>query len=214
MSFALNEVEAMARKASRGAGYSWGMAEEASKATRWLCAQGFDGCAALAQLLAISDGVAKTDMAPATPDGVWRAPSGPLCPLMAGVALSDFAYLLGQGEIRMQDVICPNLLLPFVAAAARQQGTTLTLDLDGVQFVTDGDELCRTRNDDAPGAGRAVGVRVHRGGSLQGALTHHSRATPDPAIWDRLNRLAGRTYAPSTEESRLLGAGAGLSDND
>ena len=29
-----------------------------------------------------------------------------------------------------------------------------------------------------------------------------------------LNTFAHRTYAPATEESRLLGAGAGLSDND
>ncbi|MFV1875593.1 hypothetical protein [Nioella sp.] len=29
-----------------------------------------------------------------------------------------------------------------------------------------------------------------------------------------LNAFAHRTYAPATEESRLAGAGAGLTDND
>ncbi|MEL7259121.1 MAG: DUF3726 domain-containing protein, partial [Pseudomonadota bacterium] len=43
MSWSLNEVESLARKAARGAGYSWGLAEEAGKATRWTCAAGWPG---------------------------------------------------------------------------------------------------------------------------------------------------------------------------
>ncbi|NND22495.1 MAG: DUF3726 domain-containing protein, partial [Silicimonas sp.] len=42
MSYSLNEVEATAKKAARGAGYPWGLAEEAAKATRWLCAHDID----------------------------------------------------------------------------------------------------------------------------------------------------------------------------
>ena len=33
MSLSLNEVESTAKKAARGAGYPWGLAEEAAKAT-------------------------------------------------------------------------------------------------------------------------------------------------------------------------------------
>ena len=33
-------------------------------------------------------------------------------------------------------------------------------------------------------------------------------------LWNALNRLAAETYVPDTEQSRLNGAGAGLSDND
>jgi len=33
-------------------------------------------------------------------------------------------------------------------------------------------------------------------------------------VWSRLEEFTYRTYAPATEESRVLGAGAGLSDND
>ena len=51
MSYSLNEMEATAKRAARGAGYSWGLAEEASKATRWLCTQGLDGAAELAHVL-------------------------------------------------------------------------------------------------------------------------------------------------------------------
>jgi len=173
MSFALNEVEAMARKAARGAQFSWGMAEEAGKATRWLCAQGFDGCSALALVLAKSEGVEKADMAPTSSGEVWRAPKGPLCPLMAGVALSDFAYLLENSEVSMENVACPNLLLPSVAAAARRLEITLTLDMDGVMIVTDGRDVCLARAGELPIPNQAAIVRVYRGGALRQAEPHH-----------------------------------------
>ncbi len=51
MSWSLNEIEGLARKAARGSGLSWGLAEEAGKATRWLCAAGLPGADALAGLL-------------------------------------------------------------------------------------------------------------------------------------------------------------------
>jgi hypothetical protein len=40
------------------------------------------------------------------------------------------------------------------------------------------------------------------------------RAQVSPESWARLSGFAHRTFAPATEESRMRGAGAGLSDND
>ena len=44
--------------------------------------------------------------------------------------------------------------------------------------------------------------------------TLSQRGYPAEKTWQTLNLYAARTYAPATEESRLKGAGAGLSDND
>jgi len=44
--------------------------------------------------------------------------------------------------------------------------------------------------------------------------TLSQRGYPGEKTWQVLNQYAARTYAPATEESRLKGAGAGLSDND
>ena len=51
-------------------------------------------------------------------------------------------------------------------------------------------------------------------GSKNDVLCAQSRVDIPQDILDRLNSLAHKTYAPATEESRLAGAGAGLSDND
>jgi len=47
----LSEIDALARKAARGAGYSWGIAEEVGKSARWLSAYGFKGPEVLSEHL-------------------------------------------------------------------------------------------------------------------------------------------------------------------
>lgn len=205
MSFSLNEVEAMARKAARGAGYDWGLAEEAGKAARWLCAQGLDGCGTLAALLQ-EPRHATPHMAP----GLWSAP-GTLCPLITGAALSDRSAELTAAPIRIAQVAHPQVLLPFAAGAARRLGTTLTLTCDTLTARTDGTGLDMTP---APTLPATCDVEISRAGRMTATLPQQTRAAPDPAAWNVLAGLAARTYAPATDASRRLGAGAGLSDND
>lgn len=211
-SYSLSEVEATARKATRGAGLSWGMAEDAARATRWLCAFGLDGCAALAAELAAVDGTGLAELAPRDLTGDWRGRSGRLCPLIAGAALSDAAALWAPTGVTMHDVTAPMLLLPFAAMAARALETPVTLRWDAVTAITDGDALSLTEAD--PGmTGRAT-VMVTAGGTPITPRPRHSRATPRPEDWAALNAWAGRTYAPASEMSRRKGAGAEVSDND
>lgn len=205
--FALNEVEATGKRAARGAGYGWGLAEEAAKATRWLCAQGLSGCAALAQVLQADLVQAAPVSAPHTQD--WQGAAA-LCPLATGAALSDRAAMLRNGPLRLYDVEAPVMLLPFAGYVARQLGQCVELDFDGVTAATDGFRL----NLSGPLPARAERVTLQTGISPGTARPLHDRATPDPQVWDILNQFAHRTYAPATEESRRLGAGAGLSDND
>lgn len=208
MSLSLNEVEAMANKAARGAGYDWGLAEEAAMATRWLCAHGIDGVAALADWLDQIDGGARAaPLDPSVP--VWQADTI-LCPLATGAALSDFASLWTQADLRLSQAACPTLLLPFVAAAARQTKRILTLSTQTAQATTDGRDLSLT----GPFAAHSTEITLTTGEALDAPRSETNRATPPPQAWDTLTRLAHRTYAPATEASRLAGAGAGLSDND
>ena len=209
MSFALNEIEATAKRATRGAGYTWGQAEEASKATRWLCEKGSDGAGVLARLLEqdlASDPILHS---PRQIEASWQG-SEDLCPLVAGPFLSDCAHLLKSGSIKMRDVALPELLLPFAAAAARTLGCSLIVDCDGLQVVTDGVNLA---SPDAIPV-RARSVTVSKGDAPVPYRQQCTRVEPDPEDWATLTGFAHRTFAPASDESRLLGAGAGLSDND
>lgn len=209
MNVSLNEIEATAKRAARGAGYSWGLAEEAAKATRWLCARGQNGTGALARLLQLELTRALKQHSPADLSGEWQSDSE-LCPLVTGALLSDCAHQLNSAPIEIKNVAVPALLLPFAANAARVLQTCVSVDCDSAQVETDGFDLSLN----VPLSDGPQQVSVRSGGQLTAPVPHRTRAEPDPTDWGILNRFAHRTYAPATEESRLRGAGAGLSDND
>ena len=77
-----SEIFAYAKKATRGAGFSWGMAEEAAQATVALYVAGHDGFAALVPVLQNADGKTQplSDACGLTSGhvfgGLWIAPSG------------------------------------------------------------------------------------------------------------------------------------------
>lgn len=208
MNFSLNEVQATAKKAARGAGYAWGVAEEAGAATRALCSQHLDGCHALAALLAQIDGQDPVNHAPRSVEDVWTARAEWLCPLMAGATLSDMASRLRDGPQTMAQVTRPLLLLPFAAAAAEQLGSSVVVTWPGQVVSTDGRILAldATVGLTLP---RATQVTVRLGALAGTPSPRHSRATPQPDDWSALDALAARLLAPATEASRRLGAGSG-----
>ena len=91
MTHSLNEIEAMAKKAARGAGLPWGLADDAGRAVRWLCARGLGAAEALAELLEQTDYSDPVAHAPVALRGDWGSERGSLCPLAAGTTLGDFA---------------------------------------------------------------------------------------------------------------------------
>lgn len=104
MTWSLNEIEALSRKAARGAGYSWGLADEAGRAVRWLEARGEPGATALLELLSWRDGKAY----PSTVPG-----QASVCPIVAGTMLCDGVLL--RDEIDGLPLHSPLLMQPFIA---------------------------------------------------------------------------------------------------
>ena len=211
MTWSLNEIEALSRKATRGAGYSWGLAEEAGRAVRWLEAHSLPGAAALVGHLQAMDGQALSAL---TPDlKTWAATGGAACPILAGTMLADGLAGGDADELDLPSVNAPLLLLPFLSWMAEAQDRAVALDLADTAIALGPDGmLCASGKITAPGAGP---VTLQFGASPLGApITEGLRSACDAAIVAALNTFAHRTYAPSTEESRLAGAGAGLSDND
>jgi hypothetical protein len=203
VSFSLNEVEALAKKATRGAGYSWGLAEEASKAVRFLCHHGLDGCGALADVLERFDGGGTKDCVPFCENGLWQGTKGDMCPIYLGSALSDRADHLPFASFHTSSVAQPILLVPFAATIARAITKVVTLTDGRARIVTDGRKLAITGECLA----QSEGVVLDTGGRFAKPLDITSRAVVDGAIWARLNAFAHRTYAPATDESRAKGAG-------
>lgn len=215
MTYSLNEIEALSKRAARGAGLSWGLAEEAAKATRWLASHDLPATKALADTLTQNDKIAHCDVAPMSLDGVWSARKGALCPLVSGAALNDCAHRLSAGEnIELARVSHPLLLVPFAAWVARHIDTPVAVSWNDVCFTTDGHGLRYDGPADQIEISEPTSALCYAATEIGMVRPPKLRGDVDQEAWARLNSFANRTYAPATEESRLLGAGAGVSDND
>ena len=152
---------------------------------------------------------------PSIQTGVWRANVAPLCPFISGVAFSDRAQplvneLLLKQELRLEQIAEPLLLCFFADQAARHCNAMIRLDWQGGSAVTNGHNASLTDNSQSSLSDVTISLIDTR---IAGD-TLSQRGYPAEKTWQTLNLYAARTYAPATEESRLKGAGAGLSDND
>lgn len=215
LSVSLSEIEAMGRKAARGAGYEWGIAEEAGRAARRLAEWRLSGPEMLARLLQeISAG--PRDHAPECGDATWSAPRSPLCPIAAGAALSDHAREIAAGRrIELVSPARPLLLVPFVHAVANRTGCIVVLEGEdlNVSVTGHGPAAVDWEALDRPEF-RALTVAL--GSNRPGlALAPRSASWPvDIDAWAILDGFARHTYVPASEASRISGAGSGLIDED
>lgn len=204
----------MAFKAAHGAGHYWGVSEDAGRAVRWLCSAGIDGCAALAGLLSGNDPKERDPGSPQVTATAWNSPTGMLCPLLTGMAISDLASSITVEGITLEQVVRPVLLVPFAASAARLAHTGFFVEWQGASLFTDGIGLALAHECRGLDVAFAKRVSVRRKQGTGCRPLRMSRFYPTDSDWGKLEEFAARNHAPATDVSRLLGAGAGLSDND
>lgn len=215
MLYSLNEIEALCKRAARGSGLSWGLSEDAARASRWLASFALPGPRMLAELLELNDRLPIGDVAPASLSNEWQAPLGRMSPVIAGASMSDCAARIRSGEtIVMHNVTQPLLVLPFAGLAASSMNTAFQISWDDIQFSTDGNKLSMQGNSALVTASHTHQLICTSASTVTDSMPSSSRAAIDPDSLARLSLLASRTYAPATEQSRASGAGAGLDGND
>lgn len=192
MTWSLVEIRTLAIKAARGAGLSWGLAEEAGFAVRWLEQRGLAGVEALAAYLNEMDGYSPEN-----------------CPIAQGAAISD------TGEWKSAfpcETFQPILIFPFFSNALGEDSAGMQWNEKSVVLNSSGISGDISVNLISSGT-QTVSIRE---GAISTPNDNRLSRVPDnrePFV-RTLEKFAHRTYAPATEESRLAGAGAGLNDND
>ena len=198
MSWSLGEIRTLAIKATRATGFSWGLCEEAGYMVYWLQSAGLPGVEALGLYL---DHLITT----------YKHPHDlkDTCPIQIGVKFSDRKKDPPQF---MQGVRQPILMTPFIA------NTRMFIEGE----LKWNNVVCAVKQG-------GVRINVEKEDYLTESADCHWKGFncgPVPSNWEtrvpesaaehvqKLERFAVRTYAPSTEESRAKGAGAGDSDND
>ena len=208
MSWSLVETRAMAAKATRGAGFSWGLAEEAGFAVQWLQLHGGPGVEALARLL---EWVEKPGnrCSPVRKSKEADDAAAPFNPLELGTALMD-ANRCGYGGLG--HVCQPLLLVPFIAASAPKNGCRVIWN--GSSISLGPDCFFSTADREALMPDTASCVLNAMDGEPPASVRHLRVPEKESPAIERLGSFAARTLAPATDASRMAGAGAGLTDND
>lgn len=199
----LSEIDALCRKAARGAGYPWGLAEEAGKAVRWLASYRLPGPELLAEHLSAAASAGRPNM---------RG-----CPIMLGATLSDTALSIADGTpAALGHVARPLLLLAQAGLSAEALRVPLEVRWTGFRAVCLPDGLWLG---ESIGARAAIGDDVicaravwDAGVAVRTPVAGSYRVNGD--AWSVLESLARRTYAPASEASRQGGAGAAMLDSD
>ncbi len=212
----LSEIEALSSKAARGAGMSWGLAEEAGFAVRWLAERGFDGPALLLAHLDRLPALHWRQVSPVISGRHWSATGREaLCPVAVGATLCDFAGQPEgptQGAIAIASVSSPGLVLPFVAAIAQRFGAALRVEWTGCAVILAGKGILSITGTHALSDTTGRGLRITPCASRESDWTCGAQIQTELTVLRRLDAYAHRTYVPASEQSRR-GAGAGGSDS-
>lgn len=213
-----SEWAGLGEKAARGAGYSWGLAEEAGFVLAGLAGMGINGSIAALSVLARKS--AGELGAPVPAHGAWRAGgAAPLCPILTGAALRDLGLsemgAFGAPRLELPEVAAPILLLPTIDALARSAGLVLVMQAADVTWrcgaASPGDPDAAMRR-----LGTSAPVRLARqlGEDAAPAGLARPSAPITRVAYDALQAFALHTTVPPSSHSRETGAGAGLTDND
>lgn len=237
MIVSLNEIAATAAKAVRGRGHSVGIAEDMGFAARWLSERGLLGVDELISALDDFEPVNVVVRTDGEGDRRILDPEGNVAVPALRVAPSVIELLVASGSpgrsVRIRAVTHPLLVAPFAARAGRR-GHEVMLEWsspDGPVRVEAARPEPRIRAESTAAlTATSASDMVARLGSTPStappvllnssdlrAASKSSIANGcqvDDRAWNRLGKLAHETYVPVSDESRLRGAGAGLTDND
>jgi hypothetical protein len=215
--YSLNEIDAQLKKAARGAGLPWGLAEEAGRYGRALAQTSPQHLSIFAD--ALDDLYAERHGWRLYCDGnnIRAADARPLSALALAPTLSDFSSEVERGAILVASTIAlPCLLAPVLSDIANRKCRRLSI-LAPWGEIEIGNELGEVASqlanwNDMESA--KISIRP-RSAQVSSPTQFPVRGIAIPApLWQRFESLARLTYVPATLTSRLAGAGAGLLDND
>ena len=214
----LNEIDASVKKAARGVGLKWGMAEEAGKSARWLAEHGILDMHAFVSVLTKqdTDTVWALESAVACLDNVDAARV--ICPLILGSWIadlgSDLNTLIASRAFR---VFVPSLLVPFLSRLTSNCGFSLALEWPMCRvFCFDG-SVAVEGDKQALLISEPVGIAILSAKATARSWSTESKSgvtLTEEHDWIKICEFGHRTYVPSSALSRQLGAGAGTNDND
>ena len=198
----LSEIDTTSKRASRAAGFSWGIAEEIGKAIRNLELFGLPGVVNLNLYL--------KKIKKKHPKKVEKIDkenkNKELCPIYCGVAFLDQCKKLEiLKNITFYNVNYPMLILPFINKASEIVGKKIVIRFDNSSFLTNFNKSILLKNLE-----KEI-IPVANKISIEFLENENSFSDKE---WKEIYKLSEETFVEESESLKAKGAGAGLIDND
>ena len=200
-----SEIITVSKRATKAAGYSWGIAEEVGKNIDVLELIGIAGIENLKSYL--SDIKTKTPICPNIIKTQNKIDNQSLCPILTGVSLiDDFKNIEILKEINFYNVSFPLLMIPFISRLSFLIGKRVSIEIDEYNFKFNLDKYIFSNNDiNSLILENAKNIRI---------IVFENEDSFSQEVWDELYELSTDTFVEENEKLKSTAAGAGLEDND
>ena len=199
-----SEIDTTSKRASKAAGFAWGIAEEIGKNMRNLEMFGLPGIKNLNDFFKKKKEYKFENLNLISLDN--KAIKFHFCPIIAGTSFLDqIKSLENSTEIKFEKIGYPLLFLPFVSRASEIVGKRLFLKLDDREF------LLNFNNNIYSNFLKNNIIEVANFVSVKFLNNADSFLEKE---WNELYKLSEDTFVEETDSLKKSGAGAGLTDND
>ena len=200
-----SEIDTTSKRASKAAGFAWGIAEEVGKNMRNLEMFGLPGVKNLNLYLKKIKG--NPTEKPKTIEKENKPQEKEFCPIHCGTIFLDNCKVLESLKtIKFKNVSYPLLFLPFISRASEIVGKKISVQYEENNFLLNFDKTIFSKN-----IKNNEAVSLAKEVSIEFLESSNSFSIQE---WKELYRLSEKTFVEETESSKTVGAGAGLTDND
>ena len=198
----LSEIDTTSKRASKAAGFSWGIAEEIGKAIRSLELFGLPGIKNLNLYL---NKIEKNH--PKKINKINQENKNiELCPIYCGVAFLDQCQELEVlKNIKFYNINYPILILPFISKASEIVGKKILIQFNKSSLLMNFNKSIFSKNLDGETISLVDKINIE--------FLENKNSFSDQE-WKELYKLSEKTFVEETDSSKTKGAGAGLTDND
>ena len=209
--YSLGEIETQCKKASKGVGLTWGLAEEAGLIARHLSEFNLPGSDTIFINLKFTEDNGWPDYL-ASIESLDKG-GEPINGLLLGIMILDqVSDLVGHDTSFSESVVGP---LAVVGALLRLQNERyfFSISWQNCNIRMNGDGFSVEGTNLNPQIVNDFTLSIFRS-SIKPVFEKEKNKRLPIKCWDFLTKMANKTYVPESTQSRLLGAGAGERENE
>tara|TARA_B100001250_G_scaffold220129_1_gene188829 strand:+ start:434 stop:1042 length:609 start_codon:yes stop_codon:yes gene_type:complete len=198
-----SEIDTTVKRATKAAGFSWGIAEEVGKNIRLLEMFGLPGIKNINQYFKIYKNDKFDDIKTILKSNV---PNKYYCPIIVGTTFFDqSSALIEFNEVEIKNLAFPLLFIPFISRTSEVIGKRIFLKIDDKEFLFNFNQSIYSNY--------LSGDIIEKSEIIKLKLLENKNSFSDND-WTELYKLSERTFVEESDELKQKSAGAGLTDND